>query len=157
MSEDKNNWCCYLIASQSSNDTYIGSTNNLQKRLSAHNSTKSNTGAKRTRGQIWSIVMYISGFDSKSTCLSFEAVWKGLRKGRNNSRVPLVCYTKALVCYTKETKWNRLLDLIYFCCNIERICKKCTSIVDSGIIINCVSEYRALDFSWPDFVSVLVQ
>ena len=56
--------------------TYVGYTNNLNKRLEKHNS---NLGAKSTRGYKWEFV-YKKKFYSKSKALSFE--YK-LKKDRN--------------------------------------------------------------------------
>ena len=58
------------------NKSYVGFTNNLQKRLNRHNS---NLGAKSTKGYKWEIV-YKRRFYSKSNALSFE--YK-LKKDRN--------------------------------------------------------------------------
>jgi putative endonuclease len=58
------------------NKTYVGYTNNLQKRLSNHNS---NLGAKSTKGYKWEII-YKKKFYSKKRALSFE--YK-LKKDRN--------------------------------------------------------------------------
>ena len=48
--------------------TYVGYTNNLNKRLKKHNS---NLGAKSTKGYKWEFV-YKKKFYSKSKALSFE-------------------------------------------------------------------------------------
>jgi len=85
MSTDK--WVCYLLYSLESNSTYIGSTNNAEKRLNAHNSGK---GAKYTMGETWCPYLIIHGFENKIMCLSFESQWKRLSKRRNNSRMSLV-------------------------------------------------------------------
>ena len=58
------------------NKSYVGFTNNLQKRLNKHNS---NLGAKSTKGYKWEMV-YKRRFYSKSNALSFE--YK-LKKDRN--------------------------------------------------------------------------
>ena len=58
--------------------TYIGYTNNLNKRLEKHNS---NLGAKSTRGYKWEFV-YKKRFYSKSKALSFEYKLKQDRKER---------------------------------------------------------------------------
>ena len=58
------------------NKTYVGYTNNLQKRLSNHNS---NLGAKSTKGYKWEII-YKKKFYPKKRALSFE--YK-LKKDRN--------------------------------------------------------------------------
>ena len=58
--------------------TYVGYTNNLNKRLEKHNS---NLGAKSTRGYKWEYV-YKKKFYSKSKALSFEYKLKKDRKER---------------------------------------------------------------------------
>ena len=58
--------------------TYVGYTNNLNKRLEKHNS---NLGAKSTRGYKWEFV-YKKKFYSKSKALSFEYKLKQDRKER---------------------------------------------------------------------------
>ena len=58
--------------------TYVGYTNNLNKRLGKHNS---NLGAKSTKGYKWEFV-YIKKFYSKSKALSFEYKLKKDRKER---------------------------------------------------------------------------
>ena len=58
--------------------TYVGYTNNLNKRLEKHNS---NLGAKSTRGYKWEFV-YKKKFYSKSRALSFEYKLKKDRKER---------------------------------------------------------------------------
>ena len=60
------------------NKTYVGYTNNLNKRLHKHNS---NLGAKSTKGYKWEII-YTKKFYSKSKALSFEYRLKKDRKER---------------------------------------------------------------------------
>ena len=60
------------------NKTYVGYTNNLNKRLHKHNS---NLGAKSTKGYKWEFV-YKKKFYSKSKALSFEYKLKKDRKER---------------------------------------------------------------------------
>jgi putative endonuclease len=50
------------------NKSYVGFTNDIQKRLKKHNS---NLGAKSTRGYKWEIV-YKKKFNLKNKALSFE-------------------------------------------------------------------------------------
>ena len=59
--------------------TYVGYTNNLNKRLEKHNS---NLGAKSTKGYKWELV-YKRRFNSKSNALSFEYKLKKDRKERS--------------------------------------------------------------------------
>ena len=60
------------------NKTYVGYSNNLNKRLVKHNS---NLGAKSTRGYKWELI-YKKKFYSKSKALSFEYKLKKDRKER---------------------------------------------------------------------------
>ena len=58
--------------------TYVGYTNNLQKRISLHNSGK---GAKFTRGRLWKII-YKKGYKNKTLALKNEYKLKKDRKKR---------------------------------------------------------------------------
>ena len=59
--------------------TYVGYTNNLQKRLNNHNKNK---GAKSTKGYKWELV-YKKKFINKSKAMSFEYKLKKDRLKRN--------------------------------------------------------------------------
>ena len=59
--------------------TYVGYTNDLNKRLLNHNT---NRGAKSTRGYKWKLI-YKKRFYSKSKALSFEYKLKKDRKERS--------------------------------------------------------------------------
>ena len=61
------------------NKSYVGYTNNLQKRLNSHNS---NLGAKSTKGYKWELI-YKKKFYSKNKALSFEYKLKKDRKERS--------------------------------------------------------------------------
>ena len=58
--------------------TYVGYTNNLKKRLIAHNSNK---GAKSTKGHKWKVI-YKKKFLKKSDALKYEYEIKKNRKKR---------------------------------------------------------------------------
>ena len=60
----------YLIISKNKNKiiSYVGYTNNLEKRLLAHNSSK---GAKFTRGRKWKMI-YSESFSTKSEAMKAE-------------------------------------------------------------------------------------
>ena len=60
----------YLIISKHNDKyiSYVGSTNNLQKRVNLHNNSK---GAKFTRGRQWKIA-YSKKYDTKSIALKEE-------------------------------------------------------------------------------------
>ena len=71
----------YLLLSIVKNKTisYVGYTNNIEKRLKLHNSGK---GAKFTRGRIWKII-YFKYFKSKSKAMKEEYKLKKDRNLRN--------------------------------------------------------------------------
>ncbi len=75
------NYFVYLIGNYkfSKLTTYVGYTNNIKKRLNAHNSGK---GAKFTKGRIWKL-MYYEKFKTKKEALSREYYIKKNRKFRN--------------------------------------------------------------------------
>ncbi len=58
--------------------TYVGWTNDLEKRLAAHNA---GTGAKSTRGRQW-IILHIEEFKNRSDAMSREWHLKRDRKFR---------------------------------------------------------------------------
>ena len=69
----------YLICTKTKNGkliSYVGYTNNIQNRLSLHNSSK---GARFTRGRCWKL-LYKKKFSLKSNALKYEYV---LTKDRN--------------------------------------------------------------------------
>ena len=60
----------YLIVSKNKNRTisYVGYTNNINKRLKLHNNSK---GAKFTRGRKWKLVYY-KKYDNKISAMKEE-------------------------------------------------------------------------------------
>jgi len=60
------------------NKSYVGYTNNFNKRLNSHNNNK---GAKSTKGCKWQLI-YKKKFYSKNKALSFEYKLKKDRKER---------------------------------------------------------------------------
>jgi len=59
--------------------TYVGYTNNLEKRLNLHNTGK---GAKFTKGRVWKL-MYYEKYLTKNEAISREYYIKKNRKFRN--------------------------------------------------------------------------
>ena len=56
--------------------TYVGYTNNIQKRLLKHNNNK---GAKSTKGRKWAVI-YKRYFKTKSAAMSYEYRLKNDKK-----------------------------------------------------------------------------
>ena len=71
----------YLILSKKLNKyrSYVGYTNNIEKRLHLHNNSK---GAKFTRGRAWQLA-YSKGYQSKNIALKEEYMLKHNYKLRN--------------------------------------------------------------------------
>ena len=71
----------YLIGCRKRNKltTYVGYTNNLNRRIRYHNEGK---GAKFTRGRKWKL-LYFEEFTSKSRAIARECYIKKNRKFRN--------------------------------------------------------------------------
>jgi len=70
----------YMLKSLSKNSvTYVGYTNNLQKRVDLHNN---NRGAKFTRGRKWKLI-YKEKFNTKKEAISREYYIKNNRSLRN--------------------------------------------------------------------------
>ena len=153
-------WQCYLIMSLDSKETYIGSSNNPAKRLCNHNRCR---GAKRTKGRTWIPIVIVSGFHHKNACLSFESGWKRLAKRRTNARlfyINQMCGTN--LSYTGDSKWNRIMDLLYFVHNVSLLDTKYRLNYDmrhplsipDGMIIEVFLEDWFRELPWPYFVEI---
>ena len=72
----------YMLRNISNNKkkTYVGYTNNLEKRLIMHNSNK---GAKSTKGYKWELI-FKKKFLLKSNAMSYEYKLKKDRKKRSS-------------------------------------------------------------------------
>jgi predicted GIY-YIG superfamily endonuclease len=66
---------CYLIQNNEKTRTYIGATNNFDRRIRQHNQIISG-GAKATKGYQWSPLIHVFGFISRTELLQFEWIWK---------------------------------------------------------------------------------
>ncbi len=71
MINEVESYICYMIHHNFQN-TYVGITNNFEKRLKQHNGIIKG-GAKATKKfEDWILGYYISGFNTKNSVLSFE-------------------------------------------------------------------------------------
>lgn len=152
-----NNWVCYVILSDSTNQTYVGASNDAIRRLHNHNR---GAGAKRTKGQTWSHTFIVSGFECKRSCLSFEAGLKRLGKRRSNSRFKKInlAYNLELK-YTRNFVSNRLLDLLYFVRNFSYVKPKfvmgCAEKIRPRNLVLTYNAYEyMLDLPWPRFITI---
>lgn len=79
------NWVCYLL--RCADDTfYCGITNDMQKRLAAHNAGE---GAKYTRGRIPVSVVYRESCADKSAALKRELQIKRLSRSAKQALLQL--------------------------------------------------------------------
>ena len=78
----------YLLVSKNKNRTisYVGYTNNINKRLKLHNSSK---GAKFTRGRKWKLVYY-KKYDNKNLAMKEEYKLKKNYKLRNKIKMKVL-------------------------------------------------------------------
>ena len=70
----------YILYNYIREISYVGYTNDIQKRLKAHNSGK---GAKFTKGGFWNLIFF-KKFKSKILAMQFEYKLKKSRKIRKN-------------------------------------------------------------------------
>ncbi len=75
----------YLLISKIKKRTisYVGYTNNLNKRVQLHNASK---GAKFTKGKKWKLI-YFKRYDTKSKAMKEEYKLKKDYKKRNNIKL----------------------------------------------------------------------
>ena len=66
---------CYLIQNNEKTRTYIGATNNFDRRIRQHNQIIKG-GAKATKGYQWSPLIHVVGFITRTELLQFEWIWK---------------------------------------------------------------------------------
>ena len=68
-------WHVYWLTTERPIKTYIGKTNDLDRRLKQHNGILSG-GAKATHGKNWTRVCHVKGFVDERSALQFEWAWK---------------------------------------------------------------------------------
>lgn len=107
---NKNTYYCYFLIS--GNNTYIGITNNLNKRIKQHNGKLKN-GAKSTRmnKNKWSYHTIIGEFSTISKAMRFEWYWKHIKNSNNkwtNNKSGLNNKMKRLIELLLEDEWNDL-------------------------------------------------
>ena len=155
-------WVCYLLESLDSNKTYIGSSNDCERRLFNHN-RQGNYGAKYTRGQTWIPVIFIDGFTSKRACLSFESGWKRLSRNRSTNRALISMLSMYELSYNSNPVWNRIIDLFFFVHNFSFLDEKYISkyfqqipyFEPNPLCINKVGSYSIDSFNWPHFLTIV--
>jgi putative endonuclease len=84
MSKDCDIWCVYMV-SCSDGTLYTGITNNLEKRIDAHN--LGNDGARYTRSRRPVKLVYSENVDSKSAAAKLELRIKKLPRSKKKGLI----------------------------------------------------------------------
>ena len=80
-------WKVYLLETiDGSQNTYVGATIDVERRLKQHNNLLSG-GAKATSGKTWKRICYITGFPHEKAALQFEWKWKYLSRRQKGKRL----------------------------------------------------------------------
>jgi predicted GIY-YIG superfamily endonuclease len=83
-------WSVYFLQTTTNNissrKTYIGASNDVDRRLKQHNREKSG-GARATAGQTWKRVCYVKGFPDMRSALQFEWAWKYYSRKHNGNPI----------------------------------------------------------------------
>jgi predicted GIY-YIG superfamily endonuclease len=109
-------YLCYIITSNDSSKTYVGITNNLERRLRQHNGEIVG-GAKYTKlGRPWRISALVTGFKDHQQVLQFEWALKYMTKNTKRYKItenkyrkyltPTQVRGKALVKLVTKDKWT---------------------------------------------------
>jgi structure-specific endonuclease subunit SLX1 len=96
------NWSCYII--ENNGYTYVGVSNNVEKRLRAHNG-EIKGGAKYTtsKGPGWKHICLIHGFPTKIESMQFEWALKHINPRNAGGIVNRIKKLKILL---NKTKWT---------------------------------------------------
>ena len=74
----------YLLVSSDNQNTYVGATMDLDRRLRQHNKEIKGgahaTGSKVSKGETWRRHCYVSGFPDWTAALQFEWRWKQISR-----------------------------------------------------------------------------
>lgn len=62
----------YLLKSTINNNTYVGYTIDIVKRLKKHNGILSGGAKKTQKNRPWKIIMFVTGFEYERTALQYE-------------------------------------------------------------------------------------
>ena len=129
-----NEWVCYIIKNK--NCTYVGVSNDAEKRLRAHNG-EIKGGAKYTtsKGPGWKHICIISGFKTKIESMQFEWALKHIRP-RNAGGII-----------------NRIKKLEILC-NKERWTKKSPLAKNTPLTITWIeNSFRPKEYNLPFYIN----
>ena len=128
------NWSCYII--ENNGYTYVGVSNNVEKRLRAHNG-EIKGGAKYTtsKGPGWKHICLIHGFPTKIESMQFE--W-ALKHINHRNAGGIVNRIKKLKILLNKTKWTSKAPY-------AATCPLTLELIDN--------QYRPVEFIIPKYIS----
>lgn len=136
-----NDYSCYIIISKGSNRTYIGSTNNVERRLRQHNG-EIKGGAKATKiDRPWRHICVISGLN-KIEALCCE--WRLKRK--HNYKGQLKGFYGV----------NKKIENMYNVLNLDRYTKKCSLSRNTSLLLIWLEKKFRLDIDLPENVIEII-
>lgn len=109
-------WVVYVLRSETQPDLmYVGSTNNIRRRLRQHNKIIKG-GGKYTNNRnawLWRLAALITGIENQSEALKVE-YWTKAKNYKNQSKIPTHCPVKRrLYLIQKTMEKHDITDVIY--------------------------------------------
>lgn len=102
-------WYCYILGSISNahrNSTYVGMTNDIQRRLQQHNKEMKG-GAKYTSSKgPWQFIAHISGFPDKTSAMQAEYALKNMSRFDQKFRGPVGRIRSLVECLLNYDYWT---------------------------------------------------
>ncbi len=77
-------WLVYVLVSESTSETYVGITTDLDRRLEQHNGASPGGARTTTRGRPWKVGSTRGPFDTRAEA---QRVEHGVRKRRGHERL----------------------------------------------------------------------
>jgi len=126
MEQQQQQYYVYCLQS-STNETYVGATVNIDRRLRQHNCELTG-GARRTgsivsAGGSWQRICYVTGFPSWQAALQFEWRWKQITRKQTASMKPIerrIHALKKLLALDRSTmkavpycEWEKTPEIIW--------------------------------------------
>ena len=115
-------YLCYLLLSSTSKQrTYVGVTNDVNRRLRQHNGCIVG-GAKATRnGRPWNVWLTVEGFPTQKSSLQFEYMWKHMTPRKSHGKKSRLSKLHGLLNKEQWTKQAPLASSIPLTVNIRQI------------------------------------
>lgn len=142
--QKKEPWFVYFIHCVTNNQTYVGATNNVERRVKQHGS--SSRSAKYTKGKEWKLIAFLSGFENKIQALQFEKRWhmssrpnRRMKSGKTERKLSL------LKCSTMKSSWIRRLNQLLNILHMEKWTKRSPVASEVPLIVN----WQLTDFTCP--------